>query len=95
MLHSDQGSRYISKAFTGFCESVHVFQSMSKAGYPYDNAPIERYFNTLKNECTNLYEFREETALYQTVEEFAYVTYNHMRPHSYNGYKTSFEARCA
>ena len=95
MLHSDQGSRYTSKAFTGFCESVHVFQSMSKAGYPYDNAPMERYFNTLKNECTKLYEFREESALYQTVEEFAYVTYNHMRPHSYNGYKTSFEARCA
>ena len=95
ILHSDQGSQYTSKAFTGFCESVHVLQSMSKAGYPYDNAPMERYFNTLKNECTKLYEFREESALYQTVEEFAYVTYNHMRPHSYNGYKTPFEARCA
>ena len=23
-------------------------QSMSKAGYSYDNAPMERYFNTLK-----------------------------------------------
>lgn len=22
---------------------------MGKAGYPYDNAPMERYFNTLKN----------------------------------------------
>lgn len=26
--------------------------------------------------------------MYQTVEEFAYATYNHVRPHSYNGYKT-------
>lgn len=95
ILHTDQGSQYTSKALIEFCESVHVTQSMSKAGYPYDNAPMERYFNTLKNECTNLYEFREESALYQTVEEFAYVTYNHMRPHSYNGYKTPFEARCA
>ena len=25
----------------------------------------------------------------------AYVTYNHVRPHSYNGYKTPIEARCA
>lgn len=77
ILHSDQGSQYTSKAFTEFCGSVHVTQSMSKAGYPYDNAPMERYFNTLKNECINLYEFRTEEELYRTVEEFAYVTYNH------------------
>ena len=42
-------------------------QSMSKAGYPYDNAPMERYFNTLKNECINLYEFQTEDALYQAL----------------------------
>lgn len=53
---------------------------MSKAGYPYDNAPMERYFHTLKKESTNLYEFRTEEVLYQTEEEFAYVSYNHVRP---------------
>ena len=95
ILHSDQGSQYTSKAFIEFCESARVAQSMSKAGYPYDNAPMERYFNTLKNECTNLYEFRTEEELYQTVEEFAYVTYNHVRPHSYNGYRTPHQARTA
>ena len=68
---------------------------MSKAGYPYDNAPMERYFNTLKNECTNLYEFTTEETLYQKVEEFAYVDYNHVRPHIYNGYRTTYEARTA
>lgn len=87
ILHSDQGSQYTSKAFVEFCEFVHVSQSMSKAGYPYDNAPMERYFNTLKNKYTNLYEFPTEKALYQAVEEFAYVTYNHVRSHSYNGYR--------
>jgi len=95
ILHSDQGCQYTSKTFVEFCESVHVTQSMSKAGYPYDNAPMERYFNTLKNECTNLYEFRTEEALYQAVEEFAYVNYNHVRPHSFNGYRTPYEARIA
>lgn len=70
-------------------------QSMSKAGCPYANAPMERYFNTLKNECTNLYEFQTEEALYQAVEEFAYVIYNRGRPHSYNGYRTPFQARVA
>ena len=95
ILHSDQGTQYTSKAFVEFCESVHVTQSMSKAGYPYDNAPMERYFNTLKNECTNLYDFQSEEALYEAVEEFAYVRYNHVRPHSYNGYRTPYQARTA
>ena len=95
ILHSDQGSQYTSKAFIEFCESVHVTQSMSKAGYPYDNAPMERYFNTLKNECANLYEFRTEEELYRTVEEFAYATYHHVRPHSYNGYRTPYQTRTA
>ena len=36
ILHSDQGSQFTSKAFVEFCESVHVTQSMSKAGYPFD-----------------------------------------------------------
>ena len=93
ILHSDQGSQFTSKAFIEFCESVHMTQSMSKAGYPYDNAPMERYFNTLKNECTNLYEYDDEDALYQAVEDFAYVEYNYVRPHSYNGYATPHEAR--
>ena len=93
ILHSDQGSQFTSKAFIEFCESVHVTQSMSKADYPYDNAPMERYFNTLKNECTNLYEYDEEETLYQAVEEFAYIEYNYVRPHSYNGYATPHEAR--
>ena len=91
ILHSDQGSQYTSNAFVEFCESAHITQSMSKAGYPYDNAPMERYFNTLKNECTNLYRFWTEDDLYCTVDEFAYVTCNHVRPHSYNHYRTPFQ----
>ena len=53
---------------------------MSKAGYPYDNAPMERYFNTLKNEGTNLYEFGTEEQMCQAVEECADATDNHVRP---------------
>ena len=91
-MHSDQGSQYTSKALTEYCESVQITQSMSKAGYPYDNAPMERYFNTLKNECTNLYVFQTEAELYEKVEEYAYVTYNHVRPHSYNKYQTPYQS---
>ena len=95
MLHSDRGSQYTSKAFTDFCESTQINQSMSRAGYPYDNAPMERYFNTLKNECIYLHEYKSEEALYQAVEEISYATYNHVRPHSFNGYLTPYQARIA
>ena len=47
ILHSDHGSQYTSKDFTEYCKRMAVTQNMSKAGYPYDNAPMERYFNTL------------------------------------------------
>lgn len=49
--------------------------------------------NTLKNEEIYLHEYRDEESLYRAVEHFAYTIYNHVRPHSYNGYRTPFEAR--
>ena len=93
ILHSDQGSPFTSKVFTEYCESVGITQSMSKAGYPYDNAPMERYYNTLKNKLVNHHSYHSEKELYTSIEEFAYVHYHHERPHSYNNYKTPFEAR--
>ena len=60
ILQSDQGSQYTSKAFTDYCTCVGITQSMSKAGYPYDNAPMERYYNTLKNELVYLHEYHSE-----------------------------------
>ncbi len=66
---------------------------MSKAGYPYDNAPMERYFNVLKTELIYQHHYCTETELYSVAEEVVYVHYNNVRPHSYNNYKTLFEAR--
>ena len=73
MLHSDQGIQYTSKEFTEFCEKLGITQSMSKAGYPYDNAPMERYFNTLKSDLIYQHYYHTEEELYTAVEEFAYV----------------------
>ena len=95
ILHSDQGSQYTSKEFIEYCSSVGVTQSMSRAGCPYDNAPMECYYNTLKNELIHLHHFHTDEELFSSIENFAYVTYNHVRPHSYNRYKTPFEARHA
>lgn len=60
LLHSDQGTQFTSKDFTDFCKANKVIQSMSKAGCPYDNAPMERFYNTLKNEYINRYYFKDD-----------------------------------
>lgn len=41
ILHSDQGVQFTSWDFVNFCKDNNVTQSMSKAGCPYDNAPME------------------------------------------------------
>lgn len=49
ILHSDQGVQFTSWEFVAFCRDNNITQSSSKAGYPYDNAPMERFYNTFKN----------------------------------------------
>ena len=92
-LHSDQGTQFTSMEFTSFCESLGITQSMSRAGTPYDNAPMERYYNTLKAELINQHYFRTDKELNDAVSQFAYEWYNKIRPHSYNGYLTPHEKR--
>ena len=85
ILHSDQGSQYTSKVFVEFCGQNGVIQSMSRAGCPYDNAPMERYFNTLKVEEVYLHRYRTEEELHSSICQFAFGWYNNLRPHSHNG----------
>lgn len=66
---------------------------MSRAGCPYDNAPMERYFNTLKNELIYHHYYHNDWELNESINNFAYVWYNHVRPHTFNGGLTPFEAR--
>lgn len=95
IIHSDQGSQFTSKDFIRFCEANFAQQSMSRAGCPYDNAPIERYFNTLKHELIKLFSFNTAPELDVAVMEFAYGWYNRLRPHTYNGGLTPATARVA
>jgi len=95
IIHSDQGSQFTSKEFNDYCEKHFVQQSMSHAGCPYDNAPMELFYNTLKNEYFNLHTFNSSDELDRGIYEFVYVKYNHVRPHSYNRGLTPYAARCA
>jgi len=83
ILHSDQGSQFTSKIFTDYCKENKIIQSMSKAGCPYDNSPMEQFYNTLKTEFYKLYKFSDIKDLDRKTYEFIYVKYNYLRPHSY------------
>lgn len=91
--NSDQGAQFTSHEFTSFCNSVGVIQSMSRAACPYDNSPMERFFNTLKTELIYLYNFHSKEQLYKAIDDFVYVFYNHVRPHSFNDNLTPFQKR--
>ena len=85
VFHTDQGSQFASKVFTVLCKEHNIIQSMSRAGVPYDNSPMERFFNTLKCEFYYLFQWRNKNTLYTLINNFIYKSYNHSRPHSFNG----------
>lgn len=93
ILHSDQGSQFASREFINYCYENNVTQSMSRAGNPYDNSPMERFYNTLKNEFVNHYIFETDEDLNQGVYEFIFDWYNYRRPHSFNDGSTPYEKR--
>ena len=84
ILHSDQGCQFTSKAFVEFCKQNHIQQSMSEAGCPYDNAPMERFFNTLKNEYTYHHRFMTAKEMDAGIIDYVFDWYNKERPHTHN-----------
>jgi len=50
VLHSDQGSQYLSTEYRSVCESNGILISMSRRGTPLDNAVIESFHSLLKKE---------------------------------------------
>ena len=50
IIHSDQGSHYTSKRFVEMLADNDFFQSMSRKGNCWDNAPQESFFGHMKDE---------------------------------------------
>ncbi|KRK92450.1 IS3 family transposase [Companilactobacillus futsaii] len=48
MVHTDRGSAYVSNKFNNYLVKHQVVRSMSRPGTPFDNAPIERFWNDFK-----------------------------------------------
>ena len=92
ILHSDQGVQFTSWEFVKFCKENNVIQSMSRSGCPYDNAPMERFYNTFKSNFYNVTAFSSVEMMDELTMKYI-NWYNYVRPHSYNDYLTPMEAR--
>jgi putative transposase len=89
--HSDRGTQYSSEPYVRFLKAQGFEISMSKTGVPEENAFIESFFKTLKNEevhCKD-YDTMEEVVKY--LPKFIDDVYNTKRLHSSLGYRTPEE----
>ena len=68
---------------------------MSKAGFPYDNAVMKRFFRTMKFELINRFQFDSDKQLQTAISEYVFGWYNQVRTNSSIGYKTPNEIRNA
>jgi len=81
--HSDQGATYASEDYQTVLETHGITCSMSRRGNCYDNAVMEAFFSTVKNEVGERYESHGEAKaqLFDYIEVF----YNQRRRHSSAG----------
>ena len=94
LFHSDQGCQYTSTAFQRLLWRYRMVQSMSRRGNCWDNAPMERFFRSLKSEWIPKTGYRSPGLAEPDVLHYLTHYYNRVRPHSTNDYKTpvNFEA---
>jgi len=53
IYHSDRGSQYCAHEYRNILERFGMKVSMSQKGNCYDNAPVESFWGTLKNELVH------------------------------------------
>ena len=73
---------------TGRLWFILRLRSMSRKGNCWDNAPVERFFSSLKREWTGDVLYRIRQAAIADVREYVAVYYSSKRLHSTLGYKT-------
>jgi len=84
--HSDRGVQYACYEYVKALKENHFHLSMGRKGNPYDNARIESFFKSLKQEEVYIYEYRDFQEAKERIGYFLDVVYNQKRLHSALGY---------
>lgn len=81
ILHSDQGSEYLSYKHQELCGRLEITLSASTKASPWQNGFMERFFGTLKDELPPLATFQNTDQLHEAIALCIHY-YNHKRRHS-------------
>jgi transposase InsO family protein len=84
--HSDRGSQYASYDYQKLLGDNKITCSMSRKGNCCDNACIESFFATLKQELVYHRQYQTRKEARQDISEYIQVWYNRKRRHSSLGY---------
>jgi len=77
--HSDRGSQYCSHDFRNILKQHGFIASMSRKGNCYDNAPMESFWGTLKQELTNHRRYRTRQEAIQDITKYIEIFYRRQR----------------
>lgn len=94
LCHSDRGSQYASNQIRTILAANRIQVSMSGKGDCYDNAVMESFFGTLKNEWVHYQKYLTRAQARNDIFNYIEGFYNTVRLHSTLGYLSpnEFEA---
>ena len=84
--HSDRGSQYASQSFKRLLKKHDFKGSMSRKGDCWDNAVVESFFGSLKQELVHWRNYQTRSEAQQDILNYIRVFYNNYRLHSTLGY---------
>jgi putative transposase len=79
MHHSDRGSQYCSYEYRQILERLDLKISMSGKGNCFDNAPMESFWGTLKQELVHHRRYRTRWEAIRDITEYIEIFYNRQR----------------
>ena len=79
MHHSDRGSQYCSQEYRKLLGQFGLQASMSGTGNCFDNAPMESFWGTLKQELVHHRRYRSRQEAIRDITEYIEIFYNRQR----------------
>jgi transposase InsO family protein len=85
--HSDRGAQYCAHDYRKLVEQFGMCASMSRKGNCFDNAPMESFWGSLKNEMIHHQRYETRAHAEAAIREYIELFYNRQRRHSRLGYQ--------